>query len=355
MVSTSFCQPRKSANKSLNRIHYGIVLVVVCFLLSDSRVSAQRGSNQIGGVPCEHVLAQMGAKMESGLQYLDHLDYIRHFDRVDTNHDGRHSPKEYIDNGFHMNAMARRGIFNAADEDRDGFVSRDEYVLNRVITDEAKRIVQAMDEDRDGFISQNEFLSRTDSVLGESLAKEVFDAFDLNENGSLMIPEYLRVWGFWARSGKPSAKQRLGALREAELDDYWAEVSRSVKEGDFEGYAATCHPEGVLVSGSSQSSYPLSRALARWKQGILDTKSGKMKASVEFRFSHRVGDVTTAHETGIFRYASEVDGAKSVAFIHFEALLTRGQDRWLILMENQKAPASEDDWKALGPFDQAER
>jgi hypothetical protein len=25
------------------------------------------------------------------------------------------------------------------------------------------------------------------------------------------------------------------------------------------------------------------------------------------------------------------------------------------LMENQKAPASEDDWKALGPFDQAER
>jgi hypothetical protein len=43
-----------------------------------------------------------------------------------------------------------------------------------------------------------------------------------------------------------------------ELNSYWAEVSRCVKEGDFTGYKATCHPEGVIVSGTSQKAYPLS-------------------------------------------------------------------------------------------------
>ena len=39
-----------------------------------------------------------------------------------------------------------------------------------------------------------------------------------------------------------------------ELNDYWTEVSRSVKEGDFKGYSDTCHPSGVLVSGLHPSS-----------------------------------------------------------------------------------------------------
>ena len=73
--------------------------------------------------------------------------------------------------------------------------------------------------------------------------------------------------------------------RTQELDQFWAEVSRTVKEGDFEGYEATCHEEGVLVSGAKKECYPLSRALARWKKGFEDTKAGKMKASVTFRFS----------------------------------------------------------------------
>jgi hypothetical protein len=40
------------------------------------------------------------------------------------------------------------------------------------------------------------------------------------------------------------------ALWLAQLNGYWAEVSRSsVREGDFEGYRATTHAEGVLVTG----------------------------------------------------------------------------------------------------------
>ena len=147
--------------------------------------------------------------------------------------------------------------------------------------------------------------------------------------------------------GQKTAEARPAALREKELDAFWAEVSRSVREGDFEGYSATCHPEGVLVSGSSRTSYPLSRALVRWKQGILDTKSGAIKASVEFRFGQRMGDETTAHETGIFRYMTEKDGEVSVFLIHLEALLVKKDQRWQVLMEYQKSEASEEEWEAL--------
>lgn len=136
--------------------------------------------------------------------------------------------------------------------------------------------------------------------------------------------------------------------RRAELDAYWAVVSRAVNTGDFDAYAATCHPEGVLVSGGKQTSQPLAAALARWKQEFLDTRDGKMKASVAFRFSRRIGDATTAHETGIFLYSSQTGGGPPKAeHVHFEALLVKKADGWKILMENQKGPATEAEWQAL--------
>ena len=136
--------------------------------------------------------------------------------------------------------------------------------------------------------------------------------------------------------------------RLAELDAYWAEVSRAVGAGDFKGYAATCHDEGVLVSGSKKTSQPLSEALARWKPGIEKTQRGEMKASVEFRFSQRIGDKTTAHETGIFLYtSSEAGGEPKLEYIHFEALLVKRGKRWKILMEYQKSKASREEWEAL--------
>jgi hypothetical protein len=139
-----------------------------------------------------------------------------------------------------------------------------------------------------------------------------------------------------------------GAARVAELDAYWAEVSRAVKSGDFDAYQASCHAEGVLVSGSKRMSQPLAVALARWKKDFVDTREGKVLASVDFRFSSRVGDSTTAHETGIFRYVSQVpDQAPKIEYIHFEALLVKQPDAWKILMENQKGPATEEEWSAI--------
>ena len=136
--------------------------------------------------------------------------------------------------------------------------------------------------------------------------------------------------------------------RLAGLDAYWAVVSRAVNTGEFDAYAATCHPEGVLVSGGKQTSQPLAAALARWKQEFLDTRDGKMKASVEFRFSRRIGDATTAHETGIFLYTAQPEGGPpKPEHIHFEALLVKRANGWQILMENQQGPATEAEWQAL--------
>ena len=147
-------------------------------------------------------------------------------------------------------------------------------------------------------------------------------------------------------AGSSGIAEHHGRL--AGLDAYWEAVSRAVNTGDFDAYAATCHPEGVLVSGGKQTSQPLAAALARWKQEFLDTRDGKMTASVEFRFSRRIGDATTAHETGIFLYTSQKAGGQPKAeHIHFEALLVKKVDGWKILMENQKGPATEAEWQAL--------
>lgn len=71
------------------------------------------------------------------------------------------------------------------------------YVINRIITDEAKAIMAKMDEDSDGQVTRREFAARCG--LTDDLSKAVFTEFDTDGNGELVIPEYLRVWGRWAR------------------------------------------------------------------------------------------------------------------------------------------------------------
>jgi ketosteroid isomerase-like protein len=131
-----------------------------------------------------------------------------------------------------------------------------------------------------------------------------------------------------------------------ELDSFWAEVSRTVAEGDFEAYKATYHPDAILVSGLSNSSHLISKAFANWEQGFLDTRSGKMAASVEFRFTQRLNDDDTAHETGLFKYvATPADGEPDVSYNRFEALLIN-QGGWKTIMEFQRSSATQAEWDA---------
>lgn len=158
------------------------------------------------------------------------------------------------------------------------------------------------------------------------------------------------------RSVVPSVLSLLllapGAARAqtTELDAYWAEVSRTVAEGDFEGYAALYHRDAVLVSLASNTSYPIASALAGWKQGFDDTRDGSAKAGVSFRFTQRLHDETTAHETGIFRYSLEPTGEDPIdVMVHFEGLLVKKDGEWRMLMEYQKQPATAAEWEAAGP------
>lgn len=141
------------------------------------------------------------------------------------------------------------------------------------------------------------------------------------------------------------------STRRAELDNYYFTLSKSVVEGDFEAYKAGYHDDAIVVfaTGSNKTTVPISKALANWKQGFKNTKKGKQTDQVTFRFSQRIGDETTAHDTGIFHFTSIAkDGTvKSNSLIHFEMLLVKKGNAWLSTMEYQKAAATKEEWDLL--------
>jgi Ca2+-binding EF-hand superfamily protein len=155
--------------------------------------------SQLGDKTPLQILDMLGAKGEAGAKPAKLAEYRRIFGFLDANDDGELSAKEFIEDGRYMTREARQGIFRASDANGDGVVSEEEYVTNRIITDEAKAIMAKMDKDGDGKVTREEFIGG--SGLPEELSKPVFDAFDTDGTDELVIPEYLRVWGRWARSG----------------------------------------------------------------------------------------------------------------------------------------------------------
>lgn len=156
---------------------------------------------------------------------------------------------------------------------------------------------------------------------------------------------------------KPQSNNQLqlaspkDSIRLTELDQYWTQLSKTVEEGNFEGYKASYHEDAVVIfaSGKNKMSVPISKALAGWEQGFADTKAGKINASVAFRFSQRIGDETTAHETGIFNYTTyDSSGKVSGTYpTHFEMLFVKRNGVWYGLMEYQKSDATQEEWEAL--------
>lgn len=135
-------------------------------------------------------------------------EYHGHFNRIDLNRNGLLSHEEFVVKGDYLNERSRGGIFRASDSNQDGSVSREEYVLNRRITDEAKAIMGRADVDRDGQVSREEFLDSA-IVSDKRLAPAIFKLLDADDNGFTFTPEYLRVWGAWARAD-PGPKEKPG-------------------------------------------------------------------------------------------------------------------------------------------------
>lgn len=162
----------------------------------------------IGGVDIEGVLTLLGARRELGVSDDQLRDYASHFDRSDPDGDRKQTRAEYVDGGVYITSQARAGIFGATDNNADGIMTKVEYVLNRCITDEAKAIVQRTDADRGGEVTRDEFVAGS-PIKDETLGGAVFDALDTSGDGVLTVPEYLRVWGGWAR---PNYMEQEAAL-----------------------------------------------------------------------------------------------------------------------------------------------
>ena len=59
-----------------------------------------------------------------------------------------------------------------------------------------------MDADQNGKLTDFEFF-KAGKIKEQNLAEEIFLALDTNDDKELIIPEYLRVWGKWARNISP--------------------------------------------------------------------------------------------------------------------------------------------------------
>ena len=88
------------------------------------------------------VMKAFGAKGEVLFSAHEIAGYGENYGRMDSNHDGFLTTAEYIANSGHFrgNPAGAKGFMFISDNDKDGRVSRAEYVMNRIITDEAKEI-----------------------------------------------------------------------------------------------------------------------------------------------------------------------------------------------------------------------
>jgi beta-glucanase (GH16 family) len=144
------------------------------------------------------MIGALGAKGLAGMTEEEENSYTRVFSFMDTDRDGKVTRAQYVNDGRYMTPQARSGIFGATDRNKDDVMTKQEYVANRAITDEAKRIVGAFDRDKDGLVTAEEFVTNC-PVEDKDLAGEIFKKLDTNGSGDIIIPEYLRIWGNWAR------------------------------------------------------------------------------------------------------------------------------------------------------------
>ena len=152
----------------------------------------------------------------------------------------------------------------------------------------------------------------------------------------------------------PTAAPDVEPDRAAEIDAFWAEASRTVRDGDFAGYAALYHPDAVFVSDEKGVAVPIADQLERWRPGFEATRTGATEADVEFRFARRLrgpaGDPAAEFAVGLFRYVSHAPGeAGEPAVVRFESLLVRTPAGWRWALERQLGPATAAEWDAAAP------
>ena len=133
-----------------------------------------------------------------------------------------------------------------------------------------------------------------------------------------------------------------------ELDRLWDRVVESVRTGDHGLYLSTYHPDGIFVSARRGISRTVADDVAANLDAWRATAEGRAERDLEFRFTRRIHNETSAYESGMFRYSSLEDGTRSVATIHFTAALVKVDGVWLQLLEYQDSDATDAEWEAAG-------
>ena len=143
------------------------------------------------------------------------------------------------------------------------------------------------------------------------------------------------------------ASQSAAASSSAEIDrDVWSVFVATVAADDIVGMGRAYFPDAVLVS--PKGTRPIKATLEGWGRDMVAAKARGDKATVEFRFSRRQDDSTTAFEAGIFKYTVIArSGASTPKFYPFEELLVKTDGKWRVLMERQFDLVTEDAWDKL--------
>lgn len=145
----------------------------------------------------------------------------------------------------------------------------------------------------------------------------------------------------------PEYQYLLAIMANQDIDDLWRTTERSVRDGDFRSYASLYHTDAVVIENEATQ---LARdALDGWRAGFDATATGEQSVSLSFRFSKRLHGLSSAQESGIFRYTIQKrdETEEKISYIFFESVVVKKDGRWVFLTEDQKGAASRDQWDAL--------
>jgi ketosteroid isomerase-like protein len=148
-------------------------------------------------------------------------------------------------------------------------------------------------------------------------------------------------------AGSAGASQAPATSSTQELNrEIWSVLAATVANDDIAGMGAVYFPNAVLVSPTGTTA--IKDTLERWGRDMAAAKAKGNRAAVEFRFTQRLDNATTAFDAGLFKYTViEKAGAASSKYYPFEILLAKTNGKWLILMERQFAEVSQGAWDKL--------
>jgi len=133
--------------------------------------------------------------------------------------------------------------------------------------------------------------------------------------------------------------------REIDLQ-VWSVFVATVAADDIVGMGNVYFPDAVLVR--PRGTQPIKQTLEGWGRDMVAAKAKGSRATVEFRFSRRQDDASTAFDAGIFKYSViEKSGASVSKFYPFEELIAKTDGKWRVLMERQFAEVTQEEWDKL--------